>query len=1684
MVKQYIKHLIVLLSLCIGLQQGNEIFAQIPSDFSITVETKPSICLKDGEVKANVWKITGTPQYKYTLLYDLLDSQGNSVTNLGQFTTTNLFGNLAPGLYSLQVKVEVLKVNGEVYEFFLPSQDVEITSTYKIPAVKPIIARKPLKGYSENGVQKGTGILLFAFLKEQGLGPYYARIIEAPATYTGTKDWVEASVRGGYSYNPEPPFYDLYEYELVYSAYHTVFMDIAEGTYKIEYKDACNNTEVRIVNVEASDNCYAGGDYTHDKDYDFRAYRTGKNCGWLYMLDTSIYNAERAKYFQYAWQTPDEEAAGLPKEWHDFETTPWKELVLDDSKGYASVWNQRGNAKWSYVFYKIKDGLSFAEASKNKNKYLPNLFFRIKGSPYASNNVIRTKKVLSGYAVDHERDSYDYCLDSYNVTFTISRNGTSECFPITVEILSEGKVVETFLLTSWDQVETREFLTTKAYKVRVKNKFGTILQESSDRQYIKRPEAGKVELRTYGGSKEDFKCDYYNQPIHIWRNGVVCKENVTIEVFEEGTLVKTTKETNFKYKAKYGKHYKIRLTDHIKNDQVQEKTVFFEKKPQRFEIGFFKKCRTFCSDVQWGVFQLTRTWEQDLNSSPFEGGTISLVKAPAGYDPIDGAMKVGEVYNISDFPTVEAYSGDVQLNLMQRSSIDRYKYLLSIGQFSRLWNNLDINFEVTAETAGEYIFEFVDECGNKHTLSDKIEYMPPKAITTDYSFFRPLIESPKCGTIRIYPYYYGTPENALSLGGTPVPNIVLAIVGRSNLPESVRQEEVSTNIPAWKFPRWSSYCFLDPSPTALNGVDPKDAYIEMPLTSGTLRFNVGVKDSYNKLTAKGDYKNFQEECLPLLEVPITKLPLTYNRETYVGYACPEREVGFLHINPVNNAGDVRIRIFTKDGKKIIEEEGVTTEDGVDFYIQDYLENGELVAGEYNMEIYDSSCESINTEKLIIYSLANPVLFGSGQTQRKYCEGDEIVLKAINLGKNATYKWTLPNGEERTGRVVSIKNATAASSGIYKLKATNELCANAKEVEFSFPISIAPPELWWRKDAIDADWNNMLNWAKADGTPVSAVPAKCTNVHIPSTVDSFFPNISATKKSEYGEAECYNLYLHYGSKVGTPQSLLYHRAYVDYNFGIMGQSGEVTAFEHTGHPTADKKMLKRDRWYMLATPIKDVCAGDFSLAGYPMTYCRNIQSTQVSAISDVTFERSFNTLSRKFLEGDYNVRNAFMLKVAPLEAGRVGYDNHKHLNALNGILRLPNFEEVNKHYSIFPLQHYYAREGKSKMYYFREKDLRPLNRSEEIRRTEASFRFIFEQQALKEEDFNNTHIGTILVNGKTVQGYSYPAVYSGSSTILIGNPFMTPIDFDKLYKANETKIEPYYYIFEDNQWKVYEVNNPAVSTLSKEIQPLQSILIFFKEGQSYNEINFPTFDDMSVLLSPNDTKDLVPRSSTGSCNCKLPLKVQLTTELGRSSSAYLSWDSQQHSVPAVMNSSFVEQATIFIVNPESGKGNYLQASETTYDAYPIGIYYSLGGTIKLSFENIDRKEYESLVLLDLVEDKEINLLEENSYSYLSLASGESNRFVLKVQRRGVTSQKSPLDNSASKVTIAQSKDAIILHSTEDMKLIEIYDMTGIRVLKKEDFTNARNCILHLDPSKSYVVEVVLNNGVRKKFKIQM
>lgn len=969
----------------------------------------------------------------------------------------------------------------------------------------------------------------------------------------------------------------------------------------------------------------------------------------------------------------------------------------------------------------------------------------------------------------------------------------------------------------------------------------------------------------------------------------------------------------------------------------------------------------------------------------FANAQVTLLEAPDGYEAVQKKYKyfpkLGETFTVPE----------------KHTSCDFYPFPNDEQPEDNPYMEPCYDVKIPE---GRYVFKiiFINTCGDEKTISDVGKYTPPfsyRAVkykfSQDAQALDPQYEKISCNTIRLYPFRGAKSRNVLMRNDQSVPIYVKA---------------VQTTVDSYGYTRHvdSGYLTYDPSKSP----DPWDCYIELKWEGSTIDIQ------YN-------YENSFGDPLPCLNEGKTQLIVkteapTYARDKLYTYICPGGQTAHVSVLPIRTAGETVVELRdVKDKNKLY---GSKTIASTNLDKPAVFElTGEQVQPEYILYIKTGTgdCALDNGGEIIKMSDLGGSSFIIGAFNTKYCEGEKVTIECPPITPESEYTWTTPDGTQMTGRKITFDAATLKLSGEWKLEVSNVPCEGAPATQtVPFILSVAPSELWWRKDAKSADWNSLDNWADKLGKPIKASPAKCTDVHLPAVVDQFYPNLAPDKTT--GDAVCNDIYFHFGSALGEPQRLThYSRAYIDYNFGIVQPDGTIKAHEDPDHPGAYDRILSRDEWHLLSTPIKNVYAGDFALGGYPLTYQCYLKVEELLSFRKEVFERPINKLGR--LIGAYNYGLAF--KVEGYHPEKLGAKDHKNLNGLEGIIRLP-FYENKERAPYYPLHRYYEKwywydydqdkdEGKvtdeypnpaSYFAYFDLNTLKAVAKVDSVKRYPTlDYRFLF-------EDDKTNVIGTTLdADGKEVEGYtlrvSRPAV-SGNLFTLVGNPFMCPIDYDRLFKANENNnLRPGLYVYADGAWRLALKRGGRTMGAKRDrqfdaIAPLQAFVVFLNSENPKQTLYFPTAPaEISVLRDPNTSKfELRSTEEEPKELSERYVAVTVTDERGGYASAELLPEDTEESMPALFASESMQTAPlVYFISPTDSTCNFVQTN-VPGAVVELGVFAPTEGMLTLDFTTLTEKPFDKLALYDRLRGTEQDLLANPTYSY-GYSERDGRRFELRM-----------------------------------------------------------------------------------------
>jgi len=377
-----------------------------------------------------------------------------------------------------------------------------------------------------------------------------------------------------------------------------------------------------------------------------------------------------------------------------------------------------------------------------------------------------------------------------------------------------------------------------------------------------------------------------------------------------------------------------------------------------------------------------------------------------------------------------------------------------------------------------------------------------------------------------------------------------------------------------------------------------------------------------------------------------------------------------------------------------------------------------------------------------------------------------------------------------------------------------------------PIIWTPENNTAGTDADKQNWDIPDNWTPAE------IPNSCNNVFIPGNSTNY-PMLTSP-------AACNKIYFIQGSELGRPDMLNYKKAYVHYNFGL-SQTGQIAdrsqdSLVLKSSSTTDRMYfsaavsadaLSRERWYMMASPLQGILAGDLSFGGFPLTFLMKFgivdkatnyrvgswtvpynDMTEPTA-TDVTdgFAYYMYGYGDNYLNKPANAGNDGCLELGSyndplyndltyLPKTRTGFNYG--LEGTNGIIELPFFSDSTQLYSR-RTQVYDSASNKSTFYYVYDgsngSTLNVLSGKEDAAAREA-------------DDGNYRFAPEDYLNGKWSfrQTIAHPGTGLGSGDdFLVGNPYMSSIDIITFLTDNANTLLPQFKIWNGATFLSYQVD---------------------------------------------------------------------------------------------------------------------------------------------------------------------------------------------------------------------------------------------------------------------------------------
>lgn len=888
---------------------------------------------------------------------------------------------------------------------------------------------------------------------------------------------------------------------------------------------------------------------------------------------------------------------------------------------------------------------------------------------------------------------------------------------------------------------------------------------------------------------------------------------------------------------------------------------------------------------------------------------------------------------------------------------------------------------------------------------------------------------------------------------------------------------------------------------------------------------------WGKDGTNGDWREWPYLPWVSVDVPInvTKVIPSYSRPTYVGYRC-SKETGYMEFKLIN-IPTRKGTVVLKDGKTIIKSEDIST-------LTDMMVRWDLdgdLKNEYTLEITTSPCpgaQDMPTEKLTVKLI--DITEGIEVTfspKRGLCPGETVTLTASNLGidnKNYTWKITKADGSivSRTGRIVSCDVVAPRVVGNevrynkYELSVSGTKCGSTQTQKGIIPVST--DELWWKpdlngeghatvpggtgpeekhntpepSDAKYYDWHNPDNWAflyKGKFYPAKAVPTRCTNVHIMNMVqfelgpvDSKLraqPDLAkeVTPRDLYGEPTCIDITFHSGAFVHNIQQLNYRRAMVRYNFGVAPDyKSDKHIYTTTEELDTDEQLYGRDKLNLLAAPLYDIYAGDYSFSASPYTYQLGFKAKRAGKSMEAQFDPSaFNDPSPLQSISMAGNNNCIALVVAKDAQGFNRKGSTKPvITQRRGILELPYFDRPDIANSFYH-QTYDASTGQTRFQYFDGKAKRFRGYYSNAQRTKMAYRFIFEDPATQ-------HIAKLA--GGT-EGYTMEvSATDAGQEVMVGNPFMAPLQADEFLKANEGVIEPHIIRLTGCRVTAYEPRltlagsvstyYPGITTPKLLVGSLEAFVVKLKSDVGPEaKLVFPTTAlDSYAKQHPQSSSSLRSTSGDATAETARYLSLTLQSRLGKDR-ALVAYGYESGSVDKMLLSTESRCPSIAIVDPADGLHKDLYADDAATGHYELATQASEPIDVTLSLAGSVMGHVKVARLIDHKSGLEHDLTGGKSCQIKLFPDDAEGRLELRVD--GDFTSVAPMAEPTDELQAQYSEGMLTVRTTQEMSSLRLVQGDGITVYTQSlpGLTEYSERILL--SSGSYVVEAVGTDGVARR-----
>ncbi|MDR2475432.1 MAG: cadherin-like beta sandwich domain-containing protein [Bacteroidales bacterium] len=563
----------------------------------------------------------------------------------------------------------------------------------------------------------------------------------------------------------------------------------------------------------------------------------------------------------------------------------------------------------------------------------------------------------------------------------------------------------------------------------------------------------------------------------------------------------------------------------------------------------------------------------------------------------------------------------------------------------------------------------------------------------------------------------------------------------------------------------------------------------------------------------------------------------------------------------------------------------------------------------------------------------------------------------------------------------------------------------------------PRTYTWAPTASSTNWTSAGNWLP------NGIPGASDKVIIPQS--SSYPSVPASTTVK-------SITFRPGAEIGDQHNL----------------TGDYKAFVQLDFSAPST----RNRWWMLASPLQELYAGDLSFGGLPGTDVR-VFSADGNEAHWVGYEA--DQLAQRYAQ-KFEAGGGFLLYLSNND------DAAKGLGKANGIVELPFFDNP----KVNPAVHYtheYA--GGTSTIYGRN----------------ASFE--------KTTDVITTLARTAAAN-KLAGGTVNETLAFGHNDLrqsdfaFAGNPFMTTIDFAPVASTNSAIIKDNYQIWTGSGYSGYNLSVGAewglVVGLTQHIAPLQGFIV--EKAASY------TAGSMAFNIADAATGSATLRSSERPLNT-LEITAQqsdvsvrtLIASRENGSNAFGNADSRK------LFSSISAVPDVYTLKPTT-EGNTVAVGVNVLGRIveetliPIGLSTSYDGSMSLKFAGMN--EYEAVITLyDAAENRTVDLTGMATYEYPFVYHPAQNagkvvasetRFFITLSPANTTVAGNSL--SGKILIYSDSRNSVHIVSSAPIQEVTVYNAQGAAVYSNPS-VNSSNHVVEGLSAGVYLVKAVSGNDAK-------